>query len=146
MYSQGVGTARPFCRDTYQTVKKKKKDTSSMWVKTSQKSTFQPRWNFKYDTDVRIAAARERGSHQRRCGGCGVQEGREVVSVRVLVLVVVLMELEGQGRRHALLVLRRAARRARRGARCRWTAGSGASRSRCVVFGPWDAASALALL
>lgn len=44
---------------------------------------------------------------QRRCGGCGVQEGREVVGVRVLVLVVVLMELEGQSAR---LVLGRPAR------------------------------------
>lgn len=47
---------------------------------------------------------------QRRCGGRGVQEGREVlVRVRVLVLVVVLMELEGQ-LRDALMALRRPAR------------------------------------
>lgn len=51
-----------------------------------------------------------RESHQRWCSGSGVQEGREVlVCVRVLVLVVVLMELEGQGR-DARLVLRRPAR------------------------------------
>lgn len=37
-------------------------------------------------------------AYQRRCGGCGVQKGCEVlVCVRVLVLVVVLMELKGKG-------------------------------------------------
>lgn len=51
----------------------------------------------------------QRGSHQRRRCGSGMQEGREVlVCVRVLVLVVVLMELEGE-RRDARLVLRRSA-------------------------------------
>lgn len=45
---------------------------------------------------------------QRRCGSCGVQEGREVVRVCVLVLVVVLMELEGHVR-DVRLVLRRPA-------------------------------------
>lgn len=47
-----------------------------------------------------------RRTYQRRRGGGGVQKGREVlVCVRVLVLVVVLMELKGEGR-DAGLVLR----------------------------------------
>ncbi|TNN51602.1 hypothetical protein EYF80_038178 [Liparis tanakae] len=86
------------------------------------------------------------GLQVRRCGRCGVQEGREVlVRVRVLVLVVVLMELEGH-RRDAGLVLRRPARRTRSGVRCRLTTWSGAPRGRRVVFSPRDTASAVAVL
>lgn len=81
--------------------------------------------------------------YQRRRGGCGVQEGCEVlVCVRVLVLVVVLMELKGKGW-DAGLVLRRSARRTRRGAGHRRAAGRAAARSRCVVFGSGRAASAV---
>lgn len=84
-------------------------------------------------------------SHQRLCGRCVVQEGREVlVRVCVLVLVVVLMELEGQGR-DARLVLRRPAWWTRCGVRRRWSTRSGATCSCCIIFTPWDTASALAL-
>lgn len=44
-----------------------------------------------------ISMIKKENSHQRRCSSCWVLERREVlVCVRVLVLVVVLMELEGQ--------------------------------------------------
>lgn len=74
-----------------------------------------------------------------------MQEGREVlVCVRVLVLVVVLMELEGE-RRNAGLVLRRPARRARCGAGGRGATGGAATCGRRTVFIPRDTASTLAL-
>ena len=85
--------------------------------------------------------------HQgRRCGG-RVQEGREVlVRVRVLVLMVVLMDLEVEGR-DARLVLGCPAGGAGRGAGGGRTARRGAAGGTCCVsLGAGGAAAAVSLL
>lgn len=128
--SPGVGKVRPFSQDIYQT--------------TGQKRT-QASQHVPQVKNARPLRRRVGTTHQRRRGGCGVQEGREVlVCVRVLVLVVVLMELKGKGRDTGL-VLRSSTRGARGSTRRRRASGRAAARSRRVVFSAGRAASALTL-
>lgn len=87
LFSPGVGRVLPFSQDIYQT--KGQNDCRGYNTYYKQKHI-----SAALESQLQMLGK----SYQRRCGGCGVQEGCEVlVCVRVLVLVVVLMELKGKG-------------------------------------------------
>lgn len=94
-FSPGVGRVRPFSQDIYQT--EGQKDCRGITTCSPSKKCVSDALESQLQMSGR--------SYQRRRGGCGVQKGREVlVCVRVLVLVVVLMELKGEGRDTGLVL------------------------------------------